>query len=92
MGYANHWWVRVKAEKNFYGGGIGFWHFNENVQMAILIRSAIFVDGIAYIGAGAGIVYDSIEENEYAGICNKRNSCLKAIKELCKEVNDTYNW
>lgn len=73
-------------QRKIYGGGIGFWHFNENVQMAILIRSAIFVDGIAYIGAGAGIVYDSIEENEYAEICNKRNSCLKAIKELCKEV------
>lgn len=72
-------------ERKVYGGGIGFWHFNGNVQMAILIRSAIFSSGIAYIGAGAGIVYDSVPENEYMEICNKRNSCLKVIKELCKE-------
>lgn len=78
-------------ERKIYGGAIGFWHFNEDVQMAILIRSAMFSGGIAYIGAGAGIVYDSILDNEYKEICNKRNSCLKVIKELCKEENDTYN-
>ena len=28
--------------RNAYGGGIGFFHFNGDAQMAILIRSAIF--------------------------------------------------
>lgn len=71
------------SSRGIYGGGIGFWHFNGDVQMAILIRSAIFSDGFAYIGAGAGVVYDSIAENEYDEICNKRSSCVKVIKELC---------
>ncbi|MDD7703486.1 hypothetical protein [Campylobacter sp.] len=34
------------------------------------------------MGAGAGIVYDSIAQNEYAEICNKRKSCLKIFEEL----------
>lgn len=68
--------------RGIYGGGIGFWHFSGDMQMAILIRTAMFVpDGSGsndvYIGAGAGIVYDSKAENEYAEICNKRKSCAK---------------
>ncbi|NLK66871.1 MAG: anthranilate synthase component I family protein [Campylobacteraceae bacterium] len=94
-----------RKSRGVYGGGLGFWHFNGDVQMAILIRSAMFVPNLAngkdanstesassnldenlvYIGAGAGIVYDSVSETEYLEICNKRNSCFKVIKELCEE-------
>lgn len=78
------------SQRGIYGGGIGFWHFNDDAQMAILIRSAIFVPNDTKtakicIGAGAGIVYDSLKENEYLEIQNKRNSCFKVIRELCKE-------
>lgn len=73
--------------RGIYGGGIGFWHFSGDMQMAILIRSGFFVPSKngandVYIGAGAGIVYDSIAQNEYAEICNKRKSCLKIFEEL----------
>lgn len=74
-------------DREIYGGGLGFWHFNGDAQMAILIRSAIFSGSKAFIGAGAGIVYDSKATNEYDEICNKRNSCFKVIKELAKEQN-----
>lgn len=80
--------------RGIYGGGIGFWHFNGDMQMAILIRSAIFVpnldenfaSNLVYIGAGAGIVHDSLESGEYSEICNKRESCVKVIRKLCEEV------
>ena len=91
------------SSRGVYGGGLGFWHFNGDVQMAILIRSAMFVpnsdsiladstdsnlsENLVYIGAGAGIVKDSIKENEYLEICNKRNSCVKVIDELCKKMD-----
>ncbi|NLY04375.1 MAG: anthranilate synthase component I family protein [Campylobacter sp.] len=76
--------------RGVYGGGLGFWHFNADAQISILIRSAIFIPqdeslNSVFIGAGAGIVYDSNPQNEYDEICNKRNSCVKVIKELCKE-------
>ncbi|MPB72753.1 anthranilate synthase component I family protein [Campylobacter fetus] len=79
------------SSRGIYGGGIGFWHFNGDVQMAILIRSAIFIDSDdeiskVFIGAGAGIVWDSNPENEYAEICKKRRSCVKVFEQSCKEI------
>ena len=44
------------------------------------------LNNLVFIGAGAGIVYDSSSKSEYAEICKKRKSPLKAIKELCEEV------
>ena len=78
------------SERNIYGGGIGFLHFNGDAQVAILIRSAIFVSGEngfsnVFVGAGAGIVYDSKSEREYAEICHKRASVLNVFKNNAKE-------
>ena len=78
------------SERNIYGGGIGFLHFNGDAQVAILIRSAIFVPGEngfsnVFVGAGAGIVYDSKSEREYAEICHKRASVLNVFKNNAKE-------
>lgn len=44
------------------------------------------LSNLVFIGAGAGIVYDSSPNSEYAEICKKRKSPLKAIEELCEEV------
>ena len=79
------------SSRGVYGGGLGFWHFNGDVQMAILIRSAIFVpkgNGVndVFVGAGAGIVYDSVPKSEYEEICKKRRSCVKIFEEVCKEI------
>ena len=78
------------SERNIYGGGIGFLHFNGDAQVAILIRSAIFVpseNGFSdvFVEAGAGIVYDSKSEREYAEICHKRASVLNVFKNNAKE-------
>ncbi|MDL0089388.1 anthranilate synthase component I family protein [Campylobacter gastrosuis] len=74
-------------KRNIYGGGLGFLHFNGDVQMAILIRSAIFVTNgntnDVFVQSGAGIVYDSNEESEYSEICHKRASVIRAIENLC---------
>ena len=79
--------------RNVYGGGIGFLHFNGNVQLAIVIRSAFFEKANAeneqvskvFIQAGAGIVYDSVSEKEYEEICHKRASVLNVFTKNCKE-------
>ena len=44
------------------------------------------LSNLVFIGAGAGIVYDSSPKSEYAEICKKRKSPLKAIEELCGKV------
>jgi anthranilate synthase component 1 len=71
-------------KRNIYGGGIGFLHYNGNSQIAIIIRTAFYKDKKYYIQSGAGIVYDSVPENEYLEILNKRKS-LTGIFE--KEEN-----
>lgn len=83
-----------KFKRNAYGGGIGFLHFNGDAQMAILIRSAVFVPNDnkqdlnldVFIQAGAGIVFDSLPEREYDEICNKRASVLNVFKNNCEEI------
>lgn len=80
-----------KYRRNVYGGGIGFLHFNGNVQLAIVIRSAFFEKTAfeekeytrVFIQAGAGVVYDSIPEKEYAEIQHKRASVVKVFEKNC---------
>ena len=80
-----------KYRRNVYGGGIGFLHFNGNVQLAIVIRNAFFEKTAfeekeytrVFIQAGAGVVYDSIPEKEYAEIQHKRASVVKVFEKNC---------
>ena len=65
-----------------YGGAIGYLSFNGNLDSCITIRTIIFKDrGKAYIQAGAGIVTDSVPENEYQETINKLGALLKALEE-----------
>lgn len=71
-----------RLNRGIYGGAIGFLRFNEEVLLAILIRSLIFVGGKAFIASGAGIVAHSQDEKEYKEICAKRQSLLSAFESL----------
>ena len=83
-------------KRNPYGGGIGFLRFNGDVQIAIVIRTAFFENKNCdinkvdekrnvFIQAGAGIVFDSIKENEYREICNKRASVVGVFEKNSKK-------
>ncbi len=63
--------------RGVYAGGIGFISFSHDVNLAITIRSLLIKDGRAYIQAGAGIVADSIPEEEYAETLHKARSLLE---------------
>ena len=47
-----------------YGGAVGYFGYDGNLDSCIIIRTAIVKDGKVYVQAGAGIVYDSVPENE----------------------------
>ena len=68
-----------------YGGVIGYFGYDGSLDTCITIRTAIIKDGKAYIQAGAGIVYDSVPENEWNETLNKAGALFKAIK-LINEV------
>lgn len=72
--------------RGIYGGGIGFLRFNGDALIAILIRSAIFVKDRVFIGAGAGIVFDSKPQKELEEIRHKRASLESIFTRLCKRL------
>ncbi|WEK55703.1 MAG: anthranilate synthase component I [Candidatus Cohnella colombiensis] len=63
-----------------YAGAIGYLGFSGNLNTCITIRTIVFKHGKAYVQAGAGIVWDSVPENEYQETVNKAKGMLKAIR------------
>jgi len=63
-----------------YAGAIGYLGFGGSLNTCITIRTIIFKHGKAYVQAGAGIVWDSVPENEYMETVNKGMAMLKAIR------------
>ena len=67
-----------------YAGAIGYFSFNGCCDFAIAIRS-IFANGNSgFVQAGAGIVFDSISENELKETEHKANAMLTALKEAAE--------
>jgi anthranilate synthase component 1 len=62
-----------------YGGCVGYFSFNGNLDCCITIRTALLKDGRAYVQAGGGWVNDSTPEAEYQETLNKAKAMLKAI-------------
>lgn len=61
-----------------YGGVVGYMDFAGSMDVAIAIRSALLVDGRAYVQAGGGIVADSVPEAEAEESLNKAAAPLRA--------------
>ena len=68
------------TRRGLYGGTVGYISFNGNMDTAIAIRTLLVKDNIAYLGVGAGIVADSVPENEFGETMNKGKALLKAIE------------
>jgi len=64
-----------------YAGAIGYFSFSGNMDMAITIRTVIVKNSVAMVQAGAGIVADSIPENEYLESQRKARALLVAIEK-----------
>ena len=74
-----------KTNRNFYGGAIGFMDFNGNFNHAIMIRTFLSKNHKLHYQAGAGIVSDSIEENEMQEVYNKLAALDKAL-EIAEKI------
>jgi anthranilate synthase component 1 len=62
-----------------YGGCVGYFSFNGNLDTCITIRTALLKDGKAYVQAGGGWVNDSVPEEEFQETVNKSKAMLKAV-------------
>ena len=70
--------------RGLYGGATGYLAFDGNMDFCITIRTMIKKEKNVYLQAGAGIVLDSVPENEYNECCNK---VMALAKTLVKEEN-----
>ena len=68
------------TRRGLYGGTVGYISFNGNMDTAIAIRTLLIKGNTAYLGVGAGIVADSMPENEFEETMNKGRALLKAIE------------
>ena len=68
-----------KKRRGSYGGAIGWISGNGDMDTCIVIRSAFVKNSVAYVQAGAGIVYDSVPQSEADETFNKAKAVLSAI-------------
>jgi anthranilate synthase component 1 len=62
---------REPTRRGPYGGAVGYFSFNGNMDFCITIRTLLLKDGKIYVQAGAGIVADSDPDTEYTETRNK---------------------
>src|SRR5262249_32674595 len=67
------------GRRGIYGGAVGYFDAAGNCDMAIAIRTAVVERGLWRIQAGAGIVADSVAENEYREAESKAEALFRAI-------------
>lgn len=72
-------------KRGIYGGAIGYLDFTGNLDTCIAIRIVYKKNGKVFVRSGAGIVYDSVLENEYTECINKAAAVVKAIKTAQEE-------
>ena len=68
------------SKRGIYGGAVGYLGFNGDMDLAIAIRTGVIKGGMLYSQAGAGIVADSVPENEWMETQNKARAVLRAAE------------
>ncbi|MFT6452975.1 MAG: anthranilate synthase component 1 [Halocynthiibacter sp.] len=68
-------------KRGVYGGGLGYFSANGDMDMCIALRTAVLKDEKLYIQAGGGVVYDSDPEAEYMETVNKSKAIRQAAED-----------
>ena len=68
------------CKRGIYGGAIGYIDLTGNMDVCIGIRIAYRKNGKVFVRSGAGIVADSVPENEYRECINKARAVTEAVR------------
>src|SRR5438270_6895902 len=68
------------SRRGIYAGAVGYVSFQGDMDLAIAIRTAVLRDGMLYAQVGAGIVHDSVPENEWRETLSKAHAVLRAAE------------
>ena len=67
-----------------YAGAVGYFSYNGCCDFAIAIRSIFIDNDTGFVQSGAGIVSDSVAENEFIETEHKAGAMLQALKDASK--------
>src|SRR5690606_29516355 len=76
------------SKRRIYSRAVGYLSFSGDMDVAIAIRTGVVKDGRLLVQAGAGIVADSVAENEWTECGNKARALLRAA-EMAQNGLDT---
>jgi anthranilate synthase component I len=68
-------------KRGVYGGGVGYFAANGEMDFCIALRTAVLKDGALYTQAGGGVVYDSDPEAEFQETVNKSRALRAAAED-----------
>ncbi len=71
-------------KRGIYGGGVGYFSADGDMDMCIALRTAVVKDEKLYIQAGGGVVYDSDPEAEYMETVHKSNAIRRAAADAAR--------
>ncbi|WP_371154247.1 anthranilate synthase component I [Jannaschia sp. 2305UL9-9] len=74
-------------KRGVYGGGVGYFSANGDMDMCIALRTGVVKDGKLYVQAGGGVVHDSEPASEYQETVNKSRALKMAAVEAGRFVS-----
>ena len=77
-----------KSKRGPYAGCVGYFTADGEMDTCIVLRTGLIKDGMLHVQAGAGIVYDSVPENEQQECINKSKAVLRAAAEALTIAGD----
>ena len=73
-------------KRGIYGGAVGYFAANGEMDMCIALRTGVVKDGTLYVQAGGGVVYDSDPEGEYMECLHKSRALVRAAEGAARFV------
>ena len=73
-----------KDKRGPYAGCVGYFSADGQMDTCIVLRTGLVKDGVLHVQAGAGVVYDSIPENEQQECINKAKALVRAAEEAVR--------
>ena len=73
-------------KRGVYGGAVGYFAANGEMDMCIALRTGVVKDKALYIQAGGGVVYDSDPEAEFEETVNKSRALQRAAEGASRFV------
>ena len=73
-------------KRGIYGGAIGYFAANGEMDMCIALRTGVVKDETLYVQAGGGVVYDSDPEAEFMECVHKSKAMIRAAEGAARFV------